>query len=661
MFYLYKPRGEETGREDGQPKRKIFMSEENKKNLKKKGGNPGVLTVVEGGAKEPAKTGDAALAEVRALIAERSAALSKPLKYADLPLSYEEIAKLSLTAQKTLARELPFHQRFQLIEKSVYGRQIIRSLPPHELLYMSREIGESDGFALFAAARPEQIQGALDFDAWNRDELSADKVIDWLDKLTTIDPEGMAEKINKLDWTNVLVALLKKIKVVRKQWFEEREDLDPDNYYSIDDYFSFQWLDSSADNEPTWRLLSYLYKRDFDFYMKLMEAAIFELPTENEELCLKEREGRMSELGFPDFDFSLEAVAREKLENVLGKIKRGKFPKDDALIEEGVDALPAVYRAAEKGDSMFGAAVKAMPAHWSAAVRTELVYLCNRIIIARRFESSFELAREGAEWASDCVNLGLEYLSGESLEQAEYILRTTALIGIFRVGHNLAMELRDRARALAKKYAEGGSAAQTPLLNRARRELLSGLVNDYPLFFDEAKPEGEEDAAKGRKAFRAFRRMDDVRACEAELDAVEAQFKFVFETMKATRETFANFRRQGIYPFEPRETTFAHVINTGAALKIIEDRFYLRGLYKKDLRALAAKIAPDGIIDESLEGDFGKWIESETQSWEPRLRSALYAEAKAAFKEFLSELERALKNVPPNFSLIRTAFVASTT
>lgn len=635
------------------------MSEENKKNEKKRPVKDNQPAIVVGGANEPVKSSEEALAEVRTIIAERISALSKPLKYADLPLSYEEIAKLSLPAQKRLARELPFHQRFQLIEKSAYGRQIIRSLPPHELLYMSRETGESEGFALFALAKPEQIQGALDFDAWNRDELSADTVIDWLDKLTTIEPEGMADKINQLDWTNILVALLKKIKVVRKQWFEEREDLDPDNYFSIDDYYSFQWLDSSADNEPTWRLLSYLYKHDFDFYMKLMEAAIFELPTENEELCLKEREGRMSELGFPDFDFSLEAVTREKLENVVGKIKRGKFPKDEALIEEGVETLPAVYRTAEKGESLFGAAVKALPPHWGAAVRTELVYLCNRVVIARRFESSFELVREGAEWASDCVNLGLEYLSGGSLEQAEYILRTTALIGVFRVGHNLTLELRDKARAVAKKYAEGGSAARTPLLGRTQRDVLAGLSNDYPLFFDEAKPSEEESGEKSRKTFRAFRNMDDARACEAALDAIEAQFKFVYETLGATPETFANFRRQGIYPFEPREMTFAHVINTGAALKIIEDRFYLRGLYKKDLQALAAKIAPNGIIDESLESGFQGWIESETRGWEGRLAAALAAEAASAFREFLRELSLALKSGAPDFSLVRLAFVAS--
>ena len=209
----------------------------------------------------PAFTSPVSTDEVRRIIADRMTQKDMVMHYAELPLLEEEIAVMPLAQQEEILRDLPFFQRFKMIELSEHPVELVQSMPGHELLYTMKEVGESTGLELLTMATDEQLQTVLDVDTWVGNEMDADATIDYLFKLITLNPMTV-DQINGIDDMTLLLAVVSKIRVVRKEWFEEQQEIDPDNFLTLDDFYSFEWRDPDAANEPTWAVLSQLYKLD---------------------------------------------------------------------------------------------------------------------------------------------------------------------------------------------------------------------------------------------------------------------------------------------------------------------------------------------------------------------------------------------------------------
>ena len=595
----------------------------------------------------PAFTAAVPIEEVRRIIAGRMTQQNMILHYADLPLLEEEVAVMPLEQQEEILRDLPFFQRFKLIELSEYPAELVRSMPGHELLYTMKEVGESTGLELLTMATEQQLQTVLDVDTWAGNEMDADATMDYLFKLINLNPNSV-EQINGVDDMTLLLAIVTKIRVVRKEWFEEHEEIDPDNFLTLDDFYSFEWRDPDAANEPTWAVLSQLYKLDTPRYMWVMEAAIHEMPENLTEECFRDREGRMSDLGFPDYLFALGILQREKPSSIVARIRKGEFPKDDSLVKDPSEkALPVLYAAVPHGELLFNAALKGLPDPWIAAINHEIMLLANRVIIARHFESEYELAAEGVEYTRDCLNTGLDYLAEGSLEQAQALLRGTDLYGLFRLGHNLGFAVRDRARTILRSRAGHVPVKDIPLLAAREREFLTGIVADFPQFHTGFAAEGNPE-----EKHRHFRYASDYRQAMRALDRIETMLAFLLDVLKTPMEFFSRKNLAPFYPSEPGQITPDHVFNTAMICRVVDGDFLVRGLTPADVDAFMKAVAPQGVIDESIRDDLGAWLASMGETFNDIQLELLQKDILGSFDILTSGIRDVYASHPRRYSLL---------
>src|SRR5262249_29034754 len=82
----------------------------------------------------------------------------------------------------------------------------IRSLPGDELYYLIHETGLRDAGDILVHARPEQVQVALDFALWDRDQIVPEHLAEWLEAMADAPYERIGAWLAGLDVE--LVALL---------------------------------------------------------------------------------------------------------------------------------------------------------------------------------------------------------------------------------------------------------------------------------------------------------------------------------------------------------------------------------------------------------------------------------------------------------------------
>src|ERR1700761_9512699 len=61
--------------------------------------------------------------------------------------------------------------------------QLVPRLPVQDLYYAIKEVGLADAQELVALASPEQLQGFVDLDVWERDHLDETRMSEWMDAL----------------------------------------------------------------------------------------------------------------------------------------------------------------------------------------------------------------------------------------------------------------------------------------------------------------------------------------------------------------------------------------------------------------------------------------------------------------------------------------------
>src|SRR5260370_15764488 len=66
------------------------------------------------------------------------------------------------------------------------GPELVRRLPVQELYYAIRELGLSDAEQLLLMATPEQVQGLVGIDGWQREHFAEDPFSHWLAGLVAV-------------------------------------------------------------------------------------------------------------------------------------------------------------------------------------------------------------------------------------------------------------------------------------------------------------------------------------------------------------------------------------------------------------------------------------------------------------------------------------------
>lgn len=338
----------------------------------------------------------------------------------------------------------------------------VAALTVPELFGLVKEVGLADCQELVQLATPEQLQGCLDLDVWDRDLPQVEALQPWLQTLLDAGPDEFGARFTRLDPELAAWTIAQWARIYDHSLGEEApEDSDLPLLSTPDTFFT---LELTADTEDRARLVAqmidYLYRYDMVEARHLLMSARSELPAHLEEMSYRWRSGRVADLGYPDFYEALE-VFRPLDPATLAPGEHTAEPPpapaegDEARVPR---ALPVAMVAPIMSRPFLGAALERVSdAAEVDRLQAALVYLINRSLAASRVAPGDErAARIGTEHAAATLSLGLETVARGDLDRAVELLRDVSLTRLHRAGYTVTLRLARLARALAPLAVTAG-------------------------------------------------------------------------------------------------------------------------------------------------------------------------------------------------------------
>ncbi|MFN3921758.1 MAG: DUF6178 family protein [Caldimicrobium sp.] len=361
----------------------------------------------------------------------------KELEEALAPLKFEELKELILNT--------PWEKRANLILASPYPEGLVQNLPPIELFLTLKATSLDLAVELLSYTKASQIQFIMDFDCWYKDRLKPERVASWIILLFEAGEGKVLEWLSVADW-DFLIALMQKFVKIHKRpddidLLEAYDYLPP---YTLDDVYFVEFKEERL--EFYFRRIIEIIREEWpETYFALMESLIWELPLEVEERALRFRNGRLADEGIPDYYTALE---------VYTYIHPKKLHKYDYkfLPSSEEEASPILYLVPTKESSeLFIHKVLTQIKNIDVIekIQREMAWLATKVtLVDYPVIDSIEEVQKGVYKMWCGLNLGLEYLAGESLELAKEYLENYYLEDIFKVSRTALRELRKFALSL---------------------------------------------------------------------------------------------------------------------------------------------------------------------------------------------------------------------
>jgi hypothetical protein len=379
------------------------------------------------------------------------------------------------------------YRRIDALLSSEDAPGAIAALAPAELFELVHEVGFEDAQPLLELATPSQIQGCIDLDGWQRDQLEVAPLKPWLAALIETGFEKVGQVWSGLDAELRALILQRQVKVYDVSLGEEPpEDSEQPTMATPDRFFMLELSGDDDTQRLIQQLVEDLYRADADLARHTIMAARSEPPAELEEMSYRWRAARLADDGYVDFYEALDLFKPLDADKVhIGEGSQDKIVGDDVR-------LPVVVAEEVLGRSFLARAMGSIAdAAESERLETALMVLVNKVLAAGRAKpGQAEVMRRGALYATATLSLGLEVVARGDLGRARDALHTIALSRLFRVGYTVTHKLARLAQALAARSVTAGSPA---------KELVAGLCSPRPLFARAA----DEPPVSGMRPFEA--------------------------------------------------------------------------------------------------------------------------------------------------------------
>jgi hypothetical protein len=426
------------------------------------------------------------------------------------------VAVQDLRAIRAALGQAQGKRKLDLILSAPDPRALVRALPPQELYLTILDVGMEDSAELVAMATPQQFVHFLDAGCWPKRDAPPDprKLLKWL----TLARQGAAmgdngtrrfrEKLAALD--SELFSLLLRFELTVHE-LDENEDT-PDtapgsSWITPDRKYMVEIREDGAGYATLKRLLDDLTEQDPFMVSRTLEAIRWDVPTELEEVARRWRNGRLRDLGVPEFEEALGFVARPH--------RTKNQPPSDSARDDGSSALELTGNA----PPLLERAVARLSGDDLDHAEQAVAYAANASLVAwgTALDDPFEVRRVLTD-ARSTLSLGLELLSGGDEALAARALAEKPVREIFQLAMGQLYRLQTRARAAA-------AAARLPETQTA-----TVLEPPYALLIDAllATPpalDGVDDWAKQRvgkvQRSHAPATRREVAAADALLDEAE--------------------------------------------------------------------------------------------------------------------------------------------
>jgi Family of unknown function (DUF6178) len=403
-------------------------------------------------------------------------------------------------------------------------RRAIRALPGDEFYYVLHEVGFPDAADILAHGTPEQVQSALDFAVWDRDQLDLAATETWLDAMVSAPLATVAGWAKGLDIELLALLLRKRTRVYDVSLEEPPEEPEGTFWPTPDRLFILDLLGDEDQQRVTLGLLEALYRSDHQWTRRVLVGTRGDLDSELEEHAFRWRSGRMADLGFPDYYEALEVYR----EIDPARVQLGDQPTPRVLplsdqSDPGYLRMPSALAERLTESAPFARAVAGVTDRQELAnLQAALVALANRVLAADRISPGDDVAAsEALARTSATLDLAVEFLARGSADQAVQAVRTVPLQRLFQLGTSLVGKVRRLAVALLRRTPYARLTPPLQLFEDEDAGVLAACNHARPLFprrLDQPPAAGE----------RPFASLADLQLATAALERAGAALTLVF-------------------------------------------------------------------------------------------------------------------------------------
>jgi hypothetical protein len=429
-----------------------------------------------------------------------------------------------------------------------HPEHVIRDMSRVDFFWLLKKVGEDDSLPLLQMASDEQWQHVLDMELWNKDRVDLHQASLWFSRLQQADVARLARWLCGEGESFAYLYFSKNIRVeVRKS--DEVYDL-TDGFLTFDNVYFFKIFDPEYE-EMIRNILQHLAAADYPRYQALLLGLAGVLPAQVEEEMYRVRNVRLAEDGFFPYEEAISVYAHIQPDS----LKRKRDPAEPDFSPEPDDKIlvPVIPLIHTGETSLFVESTRWISDPvFADRIRLEFAGLCNQVIAADRvvvndLESLLKVCQKTAGF----ISLGLEKVSDGKLALAEEYVRNNPLIGLFRAGFGLTMELKwEAARWMSKAWFVRQKLEQS-FWGEEWGGILIGLSEKKPRLFTQPYTEG---------SFKEFETLSEIIQCRTALDRMMAVDRLLenmssgqaFER-KRTKDPFFTFHAL-IFTFWARQT-----------------------------------------------------------------------------------------------------------
>lgn len=504
-------------------------------------------------------------------------------------LTPREFNALPFGERLAMIRGAEGKQKYSLLVEAQDAERLIRQLPAQEIYLLIKELGKEDVPELLHFASTEQITTFIDLDCWKGDLLDGPTALEWLELLAECGEEKILATFHEMEFELLTLVLKKQFTILRgpEDYLDDDARLEA---VQRDGGYELEFHDSESEGVKFLAaILEVVFRREHDFYVRLMESVRWEPESLLEEEELRYRSGRLQDLGFPDpFEASsLHAPLDAESFDPEAHRKKGVIPG------EATEAPGFILTAARPA----GLLAEVLAGGLDSETCWELTFLLNQAMSADRVDvgDMTQVRQETAE-AYRYLNLALEHLAGTDVDRASDLFFSVWLQSLYRLGFGLTLQLQRRARKVA------GSAVG-PYLDGPFRALVEALGHRKPRFF-----EGIEDPSRGGE--RAFAELHDIRRTSEWLDRLEAQLALFSGVLPFGLPDPAVLDLSGCAPDQPADLALSDFFLTALANRLLGRPFLPEPIPQAEVSVLHGKVCAGGGLAPGLREETVSWLES---------------------------------------------------
>ncbi|HEY0711782.1 MAG TPA: DUF6178 family protein, partial [Polyangia bacterium] len=378
-------------------------------------------------------------------------------------------------------------RRAEVLLESPRPREAIRALPGDEFYCVIHELGFPEATAILQHGTPEQVQTALDFALWDRDQLAPDRVDEWLTEMIDAPPATLSAWMKGLD-VELFALMLRQRAVIHNLSDSEGElpaDVEGPVWMTPDRFFAIELKGDDEAQRVTRALCDVLYRMDHNWMRKVLVAVGAELDAELEEQSYRWKSGRLADLGFEEYYNALE-VYRE-IDPSSVKVTGAAPARPRPLADEGpapFAGVPTGLAERLSGGSPFARAVAGLTDKDELAnVEAALVILSNRVLAADRVTpGDDEAVSASLTRLASTLDLAVEFLARNDAEEAVRAVRSVPLVRLFQLGVSLTGKIRKVAHTLLRKTPFAAHQPPLDLFEPEDGEVLTACARLRPLF-----------------------------------------------------------------------------------------------------------------------------------------------------------------------------------